>query len=176
MKAIHNQLIALACIASFSACNSASTDTAAKSDSTVMEHAAPAFDLAQAKTAIEAQNTKFSEAFKKGDSAAMASNYSSDAVAMPPNMPPVQAKDLAGFWGGFMKMGIADVKLVVDNLVGNADLVAETGHAELYDAKKRMVGKAKYVVVWKPENGTWKMYRDIWNEDSPPPAPSKGKK
>ncbi len=34
------------------------------------------------------------------------------------------------------------------------------------------VDKGKYIVVWKKENGDWKVWRDIWNSDNPPP-PSK---
>ena len=31
--------------------------------------------------------------------------------------------------------------------------------------------KGKFIVVWKEENGKWKMHRDIWNSDAPPPPP-----
>ncbi len=69
-----------------SPCNNASNDSKT-ADTT--EKKEMAFDLATAKTAIEAENTKFMDAFKKGDSAAVASNYTQDALVMPPNAEPV---------------------------------------------------------------------------------------
>ena len=41
---------------------------------------------------------------------------------------------------------------------------------ELYDAENKMIDKGKYVVVWKPVNGEWKLFRDIFNSDMPAAA------
>ena len=65
-----------------------------------------------------------------------------------------------------------DVKLVVDDISGNQDQIAETGNYEIYAAENKLLDKGKYVVVWKPVNGVWKMYRDIWNTNMPA-APAK---
>ena len=48
----------------------------------------------------------------------------------------------------------------------------ETGRYELYDAQNKILDKGKYVVVWKQENGEWKLFRDIFNSDLPA-APAK---
>jgi len=69
------------------ACNTASTDS--KTGEATETKDSPAFDLATAKSSIEAANTKFIEALKKGDSTTMASNYSEDAWVMPSNSEPV---------------------------------------------------------------------------------------
>lgn len=150
------------------ACNNASND-GKTADTT--EKKEMAFDLATAKTAIEAENTKFMEAFKKGDSAAVASNYTQDALVMPPNAEPVAKSGNASLWGSFMRMGVKDVKLVTDDIAGNADIISETGRYEIYAAENKLLDKGKYVVVWKSENGAWKMYRDIFNTSMPAAPP-----
>jgi ketosteroid isomerase-like protein len=35
----------------------------------------------------------------------------------------------------------------------------------MFAADNKSLDKGKYVAVWKKENGTWKMYRDIWNSN-----------
>ena len=169
-KKSFNQLIVAAIAIFMVACNTASTDTK-MADATETKDS-PAFDLAAAKSAIEAENAKFMDAFKKGDSAGVASNYSDDAQALPPNGDPVMKSGIAPLWGSNMRMGVKEVKLVVDDIAGNDDIIAETGHYEILAAENKMLDKGKYVVVWKPVNGVWKIYRDIWNS-SMPAAPAK---
>jgi ketosteroid isomerase-like protein len=165
-----NQLILVTTTIFMVACNSASNDS--KTADATEKKETPVFDLAAAKTAIEAENAKFMEAFKKGDSAAAASNYAQDGIILPPNGEPVAKSSILPFWGSFIRMGVKDVKLVIDDIAGNADIISETGHYEIYAAENKMLDKGKYVVVWKPENGAWKMYRDIFNT-SMPAAPAK---
>jgi len=47
----------------------------------------------------------------------------------------------------------------------------ETGKYELFVGDKVSAEKGKFIVIWKEENGKWKMHRDIWNSDAPPPPP-----
>ena len=61
-----NALIVAATVMLIVACNNASSDS--KGTDATEKKDSPAFDLATAKTAIEAENAKFMEAFKKGDS------------------------------------------------------------------------------------------------------------
>ncbi len=170
MIKLFNRLLAAAITISILACNTASTDSKT-ADATETKDIS-AFDLATAKSAIEAENAKFMDAFKKGDSAGAASNYSDDAQMMPPNSEPVKKSDIAPLWGSFIRMGVKEVKLVVDDIAGNADIISETGRYEILAAENKTLDKGKYVVVWKPVNGVWKMYRDIWNT-SMPAAPVK---
>ncbi len=160
MKKIFKLIIV--CIVLFGpGCNTATTDT--KTANAVETKDSPAFDRGTARSAIDAENAKFMEAFKKGDSVGAAANYSDDAMMLPPNSEPVSKAGIASLWGSFMGMGVKDVKLVTDDIAGNAELISETGHYEIYAAENKMIDKGKYVVVWKPVNGVWKMYRDIWN-------------
>jgi len=169
MTKLFSQLITAVFAVFIVSCNSASTDN--KTAETTASDKAN-FDLASAKTSIEAMNVKFSESFKKGDSAAIASYYADDAWMLPPNSEPVKGAGIVSLWGSFIQMGFKDLKLMTDEVSGNQDQLAETGHYELYGAGNKMMDNGKYVVVWKPVNGGWKLYRDIWNT-SMPAAPAK---
>jgi ketosteroid isomerase-like protein len=120
------------------------------------------YDATMVRTAIEEDNKKFMEHFKKGDSTALAAHYASDGLIMPPNSESVGRDGLAPLWGSLVRMGLTDLKLTTQDVTGNNDLVVETGTYELY-AKDKMADKGKYVVVWKNESGTWKIFRDIFN-------------
>ena len=170
MKKLIIQLFGAAIAICMVACNTETSDS--KTAETSESKDSHSFDLSSAKTSIEAENTKFMDAFKKGDSTAVASNYAPDAVLLPPNSEPVKGDGIAPLWGSFIRMGVKDVKLMIDDVSGNHDQLAETGHYEIYGAENKMLDKGKYIVVWKPVDGTWKMYRDIWNS-SMPAAPTK---
>jgi ketosteroid isomerase-like protein len=32
----------------------------------------------------------------------------------------------------------------------------------------KVVDRGKYIVIWKREQGQWKLHRDIWNTSMPP--------
>lgn len=163
-KPISRLLIGAAacCIA---ACNTASTDANTAESANTKETSS--FDLAGARSNIESMAVSFSEKFNKKDSAGIAAFYAEDAQLLPPNSEPVKKPGIISLWGSFMQ--VADgVKLMVDDVSGNQDQLAETGRYEISGADGKMIDKGKYVVVWKPVNGEWKMYRDIWNSSMPP--------
>ena len=165
-----NHLIIVAIAVLMLACNSGSTDTTASETPSAKDSIS--FDLSNAKSIIEAENAKLMDAIKKGDSSAVASNYSQDAWILPPNSDVVKGNDILPFWGSFIRMGVKDLKMTIDDISGNADQIAETGKYEIYGAENKLLDKGKYIVVWKPVNGNWKMYRDIFNT-SMPAAPAK---
>ena len=64
-------------------------------------------------------------------------------------------------------MGVKEIKLTTDDVTGNGELAGETGKYEMYGNNNKLLDKGKYVVIWKNENGEWKLYRDIWNTSMP---------
>jgi ketosteroid isomerase-like protein len=170
MKKLFNQLIVGAIAIFMVACNTDSTDS--KTAETSETKDSQVFDLTTARSSIEAENVKFIDAFKKGDSTSVAAFYADDAMILPPNMESVKANSIAAFWGSFMKMGVKDFKLITDDVAGNEAQLVETGRYEIYGTENKLMDKGKYVVAWKTVNGTWKLYRDIFNSDMPA-APAK---
>jgi len=161
MKKYCSFLLITCCMMYLAAC------TSAPNEKMPIAKDAPTFDLTKAKTWIESDNAKFVEEFKKGDSAGVASHYGSDAWLMMGGMEPVKKDGIAAAWGHAMRMGVKDVKINTVDVTGNADLLAETGMYEVYGDNNKLLDKGKYVVVWKPENGGWKIFRDISNSNMP---------
>jgi ketosteroid isomerase-like protein len=132
------------------------------------------FSLDSVKTAIAASNKTFGETFATGDSATFANCYTSDACLYVTGMPKMcGTAAITAFFNGGYKMGMRRLALTTEEVMGGKDAVVETGKYEVFMEGDVSVDKGKFIVVWKEENGKWKMYRDIWNSDAPPPAPSK---
>jgi hypothetical protein len=47
----------------------------------------------------------------------------------------------------------------------------ERGRAEIFDGQRRLLGRGKYLVIWKHSGEGWRIHRDIMNTDAPPAAP-----
>lgn len=122
------------------------------------------------KAYIREEALKFGEEVRRGDSTAMAAHYSSDAIVMPANSEQVTGNNIVNFWGSVVRMGVKDLKLNITDIYGDGDVYVETGTLELFGTDNISLDKGKYVVVWKKENGNWKMYRDIWNSNLPVPG------
>jgi uncharacterized protein (TIGR02246 family) len=138
--------------------------------------AAGSFNLDSAKAGIATANSAFSDAFGKGDSAAVAALYTKDACLMMTGMPKLcGAAAIGDFTATAKKMGIGGIKLTTVDLIGCKDLVSEEGIYEMMDLKGAPMEKGKYIVVWKMEDGKWKLYRDISNADTPPPTTTPAK-
>lgn len=125
----------------------------------------------EARAAIEAANAKFSEAFARGDFKALAAMYTSDAIAFPPGGEMVKGNEAIGeFWKTTQNSGVKSAALTTVDVGRSGDLAHEVGTVSLTirpEGKEPSTAAAKYVVVWKRENGVWKLHRDIWN-DLPP--------
>lgn len=124
-------------------------------------------DLNAVRQEINANNQLWGQAFTRGDSAAIVDLYHSEARIYPPNMAMMNARsDVGHMAAGMPVAGIQRAQLTTTDVIGNGDLVVETGTYEMGDANK-VVDRGKYMVVWKQENGRWRIYRDIWNSDMP---------
>jgi ketosteroid isomerase-like protein len=165
MKKYCALLVMAGAIIFYTSCENNNKTTTADTD--VRDTAAATFDLGKARDWIESENRKFTEEVKRGDSNAMAAHYSSDAWLMFDNSEPFKVSDIASAWGGAIRMGMKDIKITTQDLVGGPEILAETGTYEMYGANNKLLDKGKYVVVWKRDNGGWKMYRDIGNSSMP---------
>ena len=163
MKHSFLKLAGIACfVILFSSCN----NEAAKIETT-------GFSLDNAKADIAASNKVFGACFATGDSTAFANCYSTDGCIYNANMPKVcGTAGIKTFFSMGYASGIRNVVLTTEEVMGGKEAVVETGKYEVLIANNVSVEKGKFVVAWKEENGKWKMYRDIWNSDAPPPPPA----
>jgi len=134
------------------------------------------FDLEKAKAGINEANQKFMAGVSSGDSVGVAALYHSQGSISPSNSDAVSGADkISSFFGGASRAGFA-VKLQTSDVWGNADVVVEEGTFELTDKNGGHLDHGKYIVLWKEENGQWKLYRDIWNSNMPMSQPEPAKK
>jgi ketosteroid isomerase-like protein len=154
----------------FVACNEKASDTTIAADSTEKK------ESVDYKAVINETNKQFTSAALKGDSAAFVSLYHPDAQIFPPNGEMVIPRQMGSMMAGFQKMGVTSFDLQTKEIFeGDDDVVTEVGTYTMSDGKK-FNDKGKYIVVWKKDGDKWKLYRDIWNSDNPPPPPAPGEK
>src|SRR5512145_2457155 len=112
---------------------------------------------------IAAINRQFEDAARKGDLDRLASLYTADAVALPPDGPVVKGRDsIKQMWGSIaQQIGLKDVRLATLDFEQAGDTGYEVGEATLTVSSGTAV--VKFVVVWKKLNGQWRLHRDIWN-------------
>jgi uncharacterized protein (TIGR02246 family) len=121
------------------------------------------------RTEIDRVNRRFAEAWNRGDVAGAVAVYTVDATILPPGAPRVKGRGpIQQFWQGVMDSGVRAVALQTDDLEVSTDLAREIGTATLTaraeDGTEQTM-TAKYVVVWKRQDGEWRWHTDIWNTD-----------
>jgi len=139
---------------------------------------AAAPDPAAVRQAIEAVNAQFTASLKAGDIEALVSHYDAEAMVLPPNMP--AARGAAGireaFSGMLSAMTITEFTLTTHEVHVAGNMAIETGAYAMTSQPPQGGGPAtpdtgKFVVVWRQQaDGSWKLFRDIFNSDLPLPA------
>jgi len=128
-------------------------------------------DLTQVRQGIEEGNLKFGEAFRQADPAAVASLYTEDALLLPPNSETITGRAaIEAFWGAVMAMGVTDAVVTAVEVMGIGDMVCEIGKYKLTiqpEGQEAVEDLGKYLVIWKQEDGVWKLHIDIWNTSLP---------
>ena len=110
------------------------------------------------------------QAIRQGNAAGFAARYTDDALVMFQHTPTVVGRDaIQGFWQGVVDMGAKDATLDTDDILDFGDTLVERGHytLTLQSDAGDIVDEGKYVVVWKRDGDTWKLFWDIFNSDLP---------
>ena len=120
---------------------------------------------------IRHANDEFEAAFERSDAAAIANLYTPNGLLLPTGMNAIQGSaGIEAFWQGAMEMGIKRVKLDSQDVEELTDTAIELGHYTLFGPNDQLLDQGKYLVVWKEQQGQWKLYQDIWNSSMPAPA------
>ena len=127
---------------------------------------------AAVRSAIEAGNKKFSAAVTKGDAAALAALYTTDAQAFPPNSDVVKGRAaIQAMWKGVLDSGVTGAELATTEVEAQGPLASEVGTYVIKLKDGSVADRGKYVVVWKKVGAQWLLHRDIWNTSQPAPKP-----
>ena len=161
MKSLTPIAIALLLTFSITSCNK-------KVEETKEVVVAPTFNLTTAKAEIVEANKEFMKLFASGDSIGLANLYTKDAKFMMNGAPSVSGKsNIQSTFSAIMNSGVSGAKLTTVDVWGTENFLTEEGGLSLL-AGDVEVDQGKYVVLWKKEDGKWKLFRDIFNSNLPP--------
>ena len=123
---------------------------------------------APVRAAIEKANKKFVDGAAKGDAALIASTYTADAIAFPPNEEAVTGKPaIQKMWQSVLDSGITGFELNTTEVESSGNLAYEVGTYVLKMKDGTVADRGKYCVVWKRVGGEWLLHRDIWSTNMP---------
>ncbi len=127
-------------------------------------------DTSKIKAALHNVNLSYGEAFSKGDSSLFINCYTPDACLLPSNSPALcGVQGQLGFYRFAYKAGIRNIVFTTLDLYGITEqYVTEEGIFEMFGPNNVSYGKGKYLVVWKKTADGWKMYRDMFSNNSAP--------
>jgi uncharacterized protein (TIGR02246 family) len=124
----------------------------------------------EVRNAIAAANEKFMAAISSGDAAGVAALYTENGQVLPPNGDFVTGQQaIETFWQAVMDMGIKEAKLKIVEVGDHGDTATEVSEFALLGEAGQVLDKGKYIVIWKQEDGQWKLHRDIFNSSMPAP-------
>ena len=126
------------------------------------------FNIEVAKTEIDAANLEFVKLFNTSDSVGLANMFTIDGKSMEPNEPSFNGRrEIQRHYAIVMKAGNNKLGLVTTGLWGDEQMLAEEGIYTFMDKNEKVLDKGKYIVLWKKEEGNWKLFRDCYNSDMP---------
>ena len=115
-------------------------------------------------------------ALNEGDAAAWVAQFTQDGVQMPPNAPANVGKANIGSWSqGLLGQFRVQFSLTVEEVRVLGEWALERGSYSIGLSGKAggpgMKDVGKYITVYQrtPREG-WRMARDIWNSNNPPPG------
>jgi len=120
--------------------------------------------------AIRARAESWNTAYNAGDVEKIVELYTADAVMMPPDAPVASGSAAIR---EFLTKDVAGAKAAAVSVKDDGGTVGLTGefawHAGQFsvsDAAGKTVSTGKYVELWRKKDGSWHMFRDIWNNDA----------
>lgn len=129
------------------------------------------FDLPAMRRMIEEKNGRFTKAHISGDSATIDAMFTRDARSFPPGGEAVSgAAALHQFTVEYINAGVTEFREETTAFYGNEDLLVDEGTYVVGYGPGGVLERGKYLNVWKPEDGTWKIDANIWNTSAPPAA------
>ncbi|MGE5180031.1 MAG: YybH family protein [Bacteroidota bacterium] len=130
---------------------------------------------AEVRSAIEASNKQFTDAFSRRDAAAIGLLYAEDGEVLPPGATPLDGRDaIVTMWQSVLALPIAGLQRQTTEVGVGEDSAWETGRYTMTAPNGSTSESGKYVVIWKHDEAGWKIYRDIWNSNTPAAVPAPG--
>ncbi len=120
-----------------------------------------------AEATIRSISPKFSESLIQGDHKLVASYYSRDARLLPPNQDMVRGRvAIEEFWRILEQTNIVKHVISPEEINVFGEEAYEIGYYEgetLGSDGQHTSWRGKHVVIWKKEEGRWKIHVDAWS-------------
>ena len=117
---------------------------------------------------IVTTNQEFMAAFARGDGAGIAALYTADGQLLQPNGDIISGRQaIARYWQGAIESGLRRMQLETVEVEGVGRMASEVGRYTVFGGEGQAIETGKYVVLWKREGSRWRLYRDIWNSNTP---------
>ena len=119
--------------------------------------------------AIKAENARWADAFARGDFEASGRLYTDDGALLPLAGDKVTGRRAITeyFVNGYAGSKPGTVSFSNYEFYGNDREVTEVSDAEVRDHDGKLKIRAKQILVFLKQGGTWKLHRDMWNDYAP---------
>ncbi len=119
-------------------------------------------DIATLKEEIELRLREYENHLQNGDSIALGGMYMVDAEIIPST---VGRENIIKAFGSMIRDSITGSSFKTTHLWGDDQLLVEDGTGTWYHTNGKAVGSGRYLLVWKKDDGKWKILRDTWFPD-----------
>ena len=119
-------------------------------------------DLSILEKEIELRLREYETHLKNGDSIALGNMYTLDAEIIPST---IGRDNITKAFGSMIRDSVTG-SFKTTNLWGNDELLVEQGKGNWYSGDGIDVSSGSYLLVWKKEDGQWKILRDTWFPDN----------
>ena len=119
-------------------------------------------DISTLEKEIELRLREYESHLQNGDSIALGNMYTEDAEIIPSTM---GRNNITKVFGSMIRDSITGSSFKTTKLWGNDQLLVEDGTGTWSHANGTVVGRGRYLLVWKKDDGKWKILRDTWFPD-----------
>jgi ketosteroid isomerase-like protein len=145
MRQAYTIILFIACALVFIACKDTSKPDTDKTH--------PDIDSIQAAKVVATMQQVFMDAFRKGDSIAVANVYTGDAKVMNAGMPAAEGRDsIIHFFGRIFKNGPLMITTKALGVWTNTGMIVEEGKWIMADKNGDAYDHGKYLILWKMED------------------------
>jgi len=132
---------------------------------------AASIDMEAAKKAIDERNNLFMDLMSKSDSIGLANLYTKDAKFMGAHSESaIGRKSIQSVFAGYINAGMAKIELKTKELWGDENMLVSEDEWKIFTKDGTEIDHGKAIIIWKKEDGKWKLFRDIFNSDLPVPT------
>ena len=119
-------------------------------------------DISVLEKEIESRLREYELHLKNGDSIALGNMYMANAEIIPST---AGRENIVKVFSSMIQDSITGSSFETTELWGNDDLLVEEGTGSWSHENGTVVGRGRYLLVWKKEDGQWKILRDTWFPD-----------